>query len=311
MSRHSQLPPRCPLQKKTVAPQVNALVSPFSGKDPELHSRRNGHHKIISENAILEEQPPWLNDLLSDLDLNSNSTLHRRAASDSSDFSTLLDGLEALPDLDQLNEKETMDSSSEPDDELGSSCMYGPNSPRRKNKLGFPENEIASAFSKYVMQNSLQHLDGYSSISAVQSDPYTDARASADGINYENKPMKRHPGQRSRARKLQYISELERTVNVYQNLGSELAVRVDSLIQQYSALSMENTTLKQQLSRMKQKKFIVDNEYQSLNKEVERLRTSVAVSTTNKFHNRSRSADSFPHSDTIWNTFDMRKLDLN
>lgn len=307
MSRHAQLPPRCPLQKKTVAPQVNALVSPFSGKDTELHSRKNGHHKIISESSILEEQPPWLNDLLSDLDLNSNTTLHRRAASESS---AVLDGLEALPDLDQLNEKETADSSGEPDDELGSSCMYGPNSPRRKNKLGYPENEIASAFSDYVMQNSLQHLDGYSSISAVQSDSYTDARASADEINYENKPMKRHPGQRSRARKLQYISELERTVHVLQNLGSELAVRVASLIQQYSALTMENTTLKQQLIRMKQEKFIVDNEYKSLNKEVERLRSGYTASTANKFHNRTRSAD-FPHSDNIWNSFDLRKLDLN
>lgn len=46
-----------------------------------------------------------------------------------------------------------------------------------------------------------------------------------------------------------------------QNLGSELAVRVASLIQQYSALSMENNTLKQQLLRMKQEKFIVDGKY--------------------------------------------------
>lgn len=178
MSRHAQLPPRCPLQKKTVAPQVNASVSPFSGEDTEFHSGQNGHHKITSESFLLEEQPAWLNDLLSDLDLNSNS-----------DSSTLLDGLEAPPDLDdQLNEKETTEFG-ETDDELGSSGMYGPNSPRRRNKLGFGENEIASAFSDYVVQNSLQHLDGYSSISGVQSDSHRNARA--DEISSDNKQIKR------------------------------------------------------------------------------------------------------------------------
>lgn len=46
-----------------------------------------------------------------------------------------------------------------------------------------------------------------------------------------------------------------------QDLESELTVRVASLIQQYAALSMENNTLKQQLSRMKQEKFLVDSKY--------------------------------------------------
>lgn len=175
MSRHAQLPPRCPLQKKTVAPQVNASVSPFSGKDTEFHSRQNVHHKITSESFILEKQPPWLNDLLSD-DSNSDSSMP-------------LDGREALPDLDDpLNEKETTESG-ELDDELGSSCMYGPNSPRMRNRLGFPENEIASAFSEYVVQNSLQNLDGYSSVSGVQLDSYRDARA--DEISSDNKQMRR------------------------------------------------------------------------------------------------------------------------
>lgn len=181
MSRHAQLPPRCPLQKKTVAPQVHAPVSPFPGKDTESHFRQLGNYKISPESFISEDQPPWLSDLLSDLDLNSNnSTGHSRASSDSS---SLLDGVDAFQDLD---EKEATDSG-EPDDELGSSCMYGPNSPRRKDKLGFPENEIASAFSEYAGQNSMQHFDGY----GVQSDSYRDARASADEISSDNKLMKR------------------------------------------------------------------------------------------------------------------------
>lgn len=43
-----------------------------------------------------------------------------------------------------------------------------------------------------------------------------------------------------------------------QNMGSQLAGNVASLIQQYTVLSMENKALKQHLLRMKQEKFIVD-----------------------------------------------------
>ncbi|XP_047960991.1 uncharacterized protein LOC125205870 isoform X1 [Salvia hispanica] len=284
MSRHTQLPPRCPLQKKTVAPEVNASISLFSGKGIEFHSMQNEQYKTTSKSLILEDQPPWLNDLISDLDLDLNT--------DSS-----------LPDLDQLNEKEITESDG-PNDELGSSCTYGPNSPRKRNMLGFPENEIASAFSEYAVQNSLLHLEGYNSVSGVQSDSYRDARASADEISSGMKQMRCHPGQRSRARKLQYISELEGSANALQNIGSQLAVRVASLIQQHAALSLENASLKQQLLRVNQKKFIVDNEYETLKIELERLR---AVSTaTNKFHSRSRAVDS-----AIWDMLDMRKLNLN
>ncbi|KAK6135978.1 hypothetical protein DH2020_030250 [Rehmannia glutinosa] len=299
MSRHAQLPPRCPLQKKPMAPQANFSISSPSCKDIDFHPMQRGHYK---SNSILEEQPAWLNDLLSDIDSISND-------------------------------------SCEPDDGLESSCMYGPNSPRRKNTLEFPEKEIVLAFSECVTPNPLQHLDGYSSVSGVLPSDFGDASPSAGEISNENKPMKRHPGQRSRARKLQYISELERTVDVLQllasilpvccfiywfisifmfflqpfdpkfmvqNLGSELAVRVASLIQQHAALLLENNTLKQRLLRMKQEKFIVDGEYQSLKKEVDRLKIGLAISANNKVHTKPRS-----HSDAIWNMLDMRKLDLN
>ncbi|KAG6437539.1 hypothetical protein SASPL_102458 [Salvia splendens] len=264
MSRHAQLPPRCPLQKKTVAPQVNASMSPFSSNDIELHSRQNGQCKSTSESFLFEEPPPWLNDLLSDLDLD-------------------LESESSLPDLDQLSEKEST-GSGEPNDKLGSSGIYGPNSPRRRNMLDIPENDIASAFSEYAEQHSLQNSDGYCSVSGVQSDSYSDIHASADEI--------------SSNRKWRFL---------LQNVGSELAVSVASLFQQHAALSLENNWLKQQLFRMNQKKFSVDNEYITLRIEVDRLRTGLAVSTdTNKFHSRPRSGDS-----AIWDMLDIQKLNLN
>ncbi|KAL3838151.1 hypothetical protein ACJIZ3_022742 [Penstemon smallii] len=262
----AQLPPRCPLQKKNTTRASNGPTG-----------------------STLEEQPVWLNDLLSDSEPSSNKIILRRA---SSDPLTLFNG------LDQLNDTETLDSS-EPDDNgsFESGCAYGPNSPRTKNKPSFPENEIVSAFSEYVVQNPLQH-----------SDSLVDACASVGVINTEEKPMKRHPGQRSRVRKLQYIAELERTVDILQNLGSELAVRVASLLQQHVALSMENNTLKQQLLRMQQEKFIVDGEYQSLMEEIVRLKNNLAFSHNKKVHNWSHSTARFSHSDAVR---EMGKLNIN
>ncbi|KAL2227593.1 uncharacterized protein At4g06598 isoform X1 [Sesamum indicum] len=307
MSKQAQLPPRCPIQKKTMGCQATVPVSSPSCKDTELHARKSGHCESFWQSFILEEQPAWLNDLLSDTDSNWNGALHGRAASDSF---TIFDGIVPLPDLDQLNETETADSC-EPDDGLGSGCTYGPNSPRRKNKWSLPEKEIVSAFSEYVMQNPLQHVDGYISVPG-ESDSNGDAYTSASEINTGNKAMKRHPGQRSRARKLQYITDLERTVDILQNLGSELAVRVASISQQNAALSMENNTLKQQLLRMQREKFIVDSEFQSLKKEVVRLKTSLTVSANNNnVYNRSSFTANLAHSDAMWDMLDMRKLDLN
>ncbi|KAL8050445.1 hypothetical protein ABFX02_06G082500 [Erythranthe guttata] len=305
MSRHSQLPPRCPLQKKAVVPHANNI--PLS-EDSEFRSRGFGHNRSISQSSVLDEQPSWLNDLLSESESNSNITSHRRTASDSL---MLLNGVQSLQSLN--SKKETADSCGPTEeDELGSSCTYGPNSPRRKNKLGFPEKEIVSAFSERVMQNPLQNLDEYISVSgAFQPGSFGSACASVGEMNAENKSMKRHPGQRSRARKIEYIAELESTVDFLQSMGSRLAGNFASLIQQYAALSVENKTLKQHLVRMKQEKFIVDGEYQSLKKEVESLRTGLALSSNKKVHNRSVSAANFAHSDPVWSMLDMRKLDLN
>ncbi|KAL2549132.1 bZIP protein [Forsythia ovata] len=307
MSRQAHLPPRCPEQKKTVTRPAFGPASPTSC-NIELHPGGPRHHKSISQSSILEEQPAWLNDLLSDSDSNSSGILHRRAASDSF---TLLDGLVPLPGLDQLNGLKTPDSC-EPDNEFESGCAYGPNSPRRKDKVAFPENAVVSALSEYLLQSPLQHLDATMCVSGTgEPDSFCDAFASASGTNTDTKLMKRHPGQRSRVRKLQYIAELERTVDILQNLESELAVRVASLYQQRIALSIENNTLKQQVVTLQKERFNSEGEYHSLKKEYERLKMSLAYSSTSKLHGWSNSAADLACSGDIWQTIDMGKLDLN
>ncbi|CAI9773076.1 unnamed protein product [Fraxinus pennsylvanica] len=299
MSRQVHLPPRCPDQKKTVTRPAHGPVSPTLC-NIEFYPGGPRHHKSISQSSIFKEQPAWLNDLLSDSDSDSSGILHRRSASDSC---TLLDGLVPLPSLDQLDGLKTPDSC-EPENEFDSGCAYGPNSPRRKDNVAFPENAIVSALSEYVVQSPLQRWD-------AKPNSIGDAFASANATNTERKLMKRHPGQRSRVRKLQYIAELERTVDILQNLESDLAVRVSSLYQQCLALSMENNTLKQQVVRLQRERFNVEGEYQSLKKEHERLKMSLAYSSTSKLDGWPNSAADLACSGDIWQTLDMGKLDLN
>ncbi|KAL7184958.1 hypothetical protein ACSBR2_026992 [Camellia fascicularis] len=296
MSRQAHLPPRCPFQKGTVTRPI--------------HDSYPRHQKSISQSSILEEQPAWLDDLLSDLDANSKGILHRRSTSDSV---TLLDGLVSLPTLPPLSNEENL-SSSETGRVLESACMYGPNSPRRKDKVTFPENAVVSALSEYLPQNPMQYTDGDLNVSGMmQCDLARDVGGSAWDANNETKAMKRHSGQRSRVRKLQYIAELERTVDDLQTSESELALRVASLLQQRVALSMENSKLKQQVARLQQEKLIVDGHYQSLRKEVERLKLCLAYSSNSNVGTKFRSSSTSDGCslDALWQMLDMGKLDLN
>lgn len=251
----------------------------------------------------------WLDELLSDSDSPLRGKFLRRA---SSDPVTLLDGLAELPVLNTLKDDETSDSK-ETCVGLESACMYGPNSPRSKEKLSFPDNVI-SALSNYSFQSPLQYADGnYFATGVPQYDTVQGACGSPAEVNLDIKLGKRNCGQRSRVRKIQYIAELEKTVHVFQNLETELAVRVASLLHQRASLSLENRELKQQLARLQQEKLIVDGQYQSLRKEVERLKLGLSYSPDSKIskYYRSNSKSDAVSPEAAWQMLDMRKLDIN
>ncbi|KAM7526752.1 hypothetical protein LguiA_016654 [Lonicera macranthoides] len=293
MPKQYHLPPRYPFQKK----HITHLLQRDLGY-PQ-------HHRTRSQCFISEEQPEWLNDLLSDNDSTSKVPFHRRSSSDS----VTLVGLPSPKTLDD----EEHSGSSEACIGLESACTYGPNSPRRKGKLPFTENAIVSAFSEYASQNPMQHLDGLCIIGTVQFESVQHVCGSGGEVNDEIKPVKRHTGQRSRVRKLQYIAELERTVNVFQALESELAVKVDSLLQQRAALSMENSKLKQKVARLQEERLIVNGQYRSLRKEVERLKNCPAYSGNNKASTnfRSTSATEVINSEANLQMLNLGKLGLN
>ncbi|KAL8087841.1 hypothetical protein AgCh_037836 [Apium graveolens] len=82
----------------------------------------------------------------------------------------------------------------------------------------------------------------------------------------------RQSAQRSRVRKLQYISELERSVTSLQTEVSALSPRVAFLDHQRLILNVDNSALKQRIAVLAQDKLFKDAHQEALKKEIERLR---------------------------------------
>ncbi|KAE8684271.1 Basic leucine zipper 61 [Hibiscus syriacus] len=77
--------------------------------------------------------------------------------------------------------------------------------------------------------------------------------------------------QRSRVKKLQYISELERSVTALQSEVSALSPRVAFLDRQRLMLTVENSALKQRIAALAQDKIFKDAHQEALKREIERL----------------------------------------
>lgn len=102
------------------------------------------------------------------------------------------------------------------------------------------------------------------------------ALAAADGVADPKRVKRilanRQSAQRSRVRKLQYISELERSVTTLQMEVSALSPRVAFLDHQRSLLTVGNSHLKQRIAALAQDKIFKDAHQEALKKEIERLR---------------------------------------
>lgn len=82
----------------------------------------------------------------------------------------------------------------------------------------------------------------------------------------------RQSAQRSRVRKLQYIAELERSVNALQAEVSTLSPQVAYLDRHRIVLNVDNSAIKQRIAALAQEKLFRDAQNETLKKEVHRLR---------------------------------------
>ncbi|KAL3652600.1 hypothetical protein CASFOL_002281 [Castilleja foliolosa] len=101
----------------------------------------------------------------------------------------------------------------------------------------------------------------------------------------------RQSAQRSRVRKLQYISELERSVTTLQTEVSALSPRVAFLDHQRLLLNVDNSALKQRIAALAQDKIFKDAHQEALKKEIERLRRIYHEQNITKMENKSNAGD--------------------
>lgn len=174
MSRISHLPPRCP---------------PTRLKEDELPDLI----RFPSLGTILEEQPSWLDDLLTDPNVSPKGALHRRSASDSAAILEVPTDLQCsisnvsgesfvsgivIPKAAEIGE------GSEICNGFKGSCVYGPNSPRQKSSL---TNSEVSALMESIPRNKLQYVtvESPSSDTIQQSDLRGNFQISAGDLDPE------------------------------------------------------------------------------------------------------------------------------
>ncbi|CAI9265610.1 unnamed protein product [Lactuca saligna] len=97
----------------------------------------------------------------------------------------------------------------------------------------------------------------------------------------------RQSAQRSRVRKLHYISELERSVTTLQTEVSTLSPRVAFLDHQRLILNVDNSSLKQRIAALAQDKIFKDAHQEALKKEIERLRRVYHEQNMNNNNNKT------------------------
>ncbi|KAJ0045459.1 hypothetical protein Pint_04668 [Pistacia integerrima] len=120
---------------------------------------------------------------------------------------------------------------------------------------------------------------------ATQPPPSSNGDTIVDPKRVKRILANRQSAQRSRVRKLQYISELERSVTTLQTEVSALSPRVAFLDHQRLILNVDNSALKQRIAALAQDKIFKDAHQEALKKEIERLRQVYHQQNLKKMNN--------------------------
>ncbi|CAO2833351.1 unnamed protein product [Amaranthus hypochondriacus] len=268
----AQLPPKIP----NIPPQT---YPPLSNQKPLTPPSTN---------------PSWVDDFL-DFTSTRRGT-HRRSVSDSIAF------LEAAPSacgFDKLDDDQLMSMFS---DEIsaGIQGMVGPISSHNSDEDSNNEDKtVMSIDDNNYNNNNKKDCDNNNDkvfecllksepgeVESVSHNNQISANSSDNNANHQSdhsdnyvdpKRVKRilanrQSAQRSRVRKLQYISELERSVTTLQTEVSALSPRVAFLDHQRLILNVDNSALKQRIAALAQDKIFKDAHQEALKKEIERLR---------------------------------------
>ncbi|XP_010470287.1 PREDICTED: uncharacterized protein At4g06598 [Camelina sativa] len=302
--KHALLPPKIPF------PSVSASYFEYipSGLIGSRNSQKLGdvkthHQRTSSESHLVEELPFWLDDLLNEPESPARKCGHRRSSSDSYAYLDVANATNiSLTLQNDFSYRNTVSSRGMQEldrNKNAQDAAFYPDANFLKQKSRQRDSLVASGArpswlpfpresgggknmgSSYMSQEATVLSERKNYAEPLSHDPNSKLYSSEENnsnpspVTYEadnTKRAKQQFAQRSRVRKLQYISELERNVQTLQAEGSKVAAELDFLNQRNLILSMENKALKQRLESIAQEKLIKQLEQEVLEKEIGRLR---------------------------------------
>ncbi|KAL0718634.1 hypothetical protein Bca4012_067957 [Brassica carinata] len=292
------LPPKIPF------PSVSASYSEYvpSGSSrhghkvsiEKPHHHHHHHQRTSSESHLVEELPFWLDDLLNEPESPAaRKSGHRRSASDSYAYLDVANatntGLALQTDFSYRNMRGGIQDGSRrrsTQDTVDANFLKQTNRQRdtlvssgaRPCWLPFTRESVGGKHmgASYMSQDATaDYAEALSYDTKRFLESSKENNSNPQPVTYEpdnTKRAKQQFAQRSRVRKLQYISELERNVQSLQAEGSKVSAELDFLNQRNLILSMENKALKQRLESIAQEKLIKQLEQEVLEREIGRLR---------------------------------------
>ncbi|KAK4846475.1 hypothetical protein QYF36_017721 [Acer negundo] len=151
-----------------------------------------------------------------------------------------------------------------------------PSTPSDHNSIDDDDKDTPSDQKQQQIRNESDEVQSQCETEDGQAQQNTSANTPSSDRIVDPKRVKRilanrQSAQRSRVRKLQYISELERSVTSLQAEVSVLSPRVAFLDHQRLLLNVDNSALKQRIAALAQDKIFKDAHQEALKREIERL----------------------------------------
>ncbi|ESQ29629.1 hypothetical protein EUTSA_v10023533mg [Eutrema salsugineum] len=325
--KNALLPPKIPF------PSVSAPYSEYipsgsigSRHNQKLSVEKTHHQRTSSESDLVEEPPFWLDDLLNEPESPVRKCGHRRSSSDSYAYLDMANAKNiSLTLQNDFSYRNVGSSNQRGTQELdwnknAQDAAFYPDANFLKQTIRQRESLVASGPRSSWLPFTRESVGGkhmgpsyMSQEATVKSETKNYAKTlshEAKKFSPEEKNSSPQPGtydadntrrakqqfaQRSRVRKLQYISELERNVQALQAEGSKVSAELDFLNQRNLILSMENKALKHRLESIAQEKLLKQLEQEVLEKEIGRLRAlyqqQQQTNQPSASHGRSTSKD--------------------
>ncbi|KAG6508170.1 hypothetical protein ZIOFF_033541 [Zingiber officinale] len=275
--KQSVFPPRCPFPASSSS---WGDERPKSGLDSRCEQTRHRH--TLSESFHIDEQPPWLDDLLNESETPVKRSAHRRSFSDSS---PILGGSNFHSNITNLYVEEGSQKG------YTSSSLWGLNEINnlRDGKsweyTNYTSEHDNNAIAHNIKREDQKELVQEANCSSEMKDDSTTKRLENDSKS-DKKQFARH----SRIRKLQYIAELEM---IAQSL--QISAELEFLDRQNLILNLENRSLRQRLDNLSHQRLIKHVQHEMLEQEAAHLRTLYQQQQLQQqptpAHTRSRSKD--------------------